>query len=426
MHKSLSFLLFGSFALTVACSSDPAGLPGPDGSGGSGDPGSGGAGPGAGGDAPGAGGDQTAGGGESGGGPNNGIGGGASGGDGSGGVPPIGGGGGGGTSAGGSPSGGAPGGTGGGGTTIPGGRFSCPPGSENLTPTLGTATLVPGTMPEMPGNSNSIVEGPVWREGKLYFSQMRDYGPLNPSRLMVYDGTTFSELIPIVVDPENPQMALSHAGTNGLALGGDGKLYGASHLVGGIVSFDLSANPPASTTVIAQFERNRLNSPNDLAIRSDGTIYFSDPDWQCMGGECPQTKNRVYSYSGGTLKEIPTDHMKPNGVSLSPDEAWLYVTGDGTMVRYPVMGDSVGTPEPFGNITGGDGMAIDCAGNIYVAANGFLQVLSKEGTPLGSITALGQATNAAFGGPDSKTLYITVMQPAGIYRVDVGVPGFPY
>lgn len=409
----------GSFSLSVACSSEPAG---PGGSGGSGDPGSGGAGPNAGGTNPGAGGGESSGGAESGGGPN--ASGGASGGSGSGGAPTAGaGGGGGGESAGGSPSGGTSGGTGG----SPGGnRFACPAGSESLTPTLGAATIAPGTLPAMPSSWNSIVEGPVWREGKLYFSQMRDYGPLNPSRLMVYDGTTFSELIPIVVDSQDPQTILSHAGTNGLALGVDGKLYGASHLVGGIVSFDLSATPPSSTTVIAQFENNRLNSPNDLAIRSDGVIYFSDPDWQCMGGTCPQTKNRVYSFSNGTLKEIPTDHMKPNGVSLSPDEAWLYVAGDGTMVRYPVAGDSVGTPEPFGNVTGGDGMAIDCAGNIYVAANGNVQVLSKEGTPLGTITVGGQATNAAFGGSDAKILYITVMQPAGIYQVDVGVPGYPY
>lgn len=419
MRRFFPLVLVGSVALSVSCSPEsssgggtgggvsPAGGNNP-GSGGAGPSGSGG-GSSTGGGGPGAGG-GTADGGSSTGGTTGGAGGAESASGGSGGT---------------SPSGGAGGtdGSGGAGNTL----FKCPDGSSAMSPTLGAAQAAPGSLPAMPGNWNSILEGPVWREGKLYLSQMRDYGPLNPSRLLSYDGGSFTEIIPIVVDPQNSQTIISHAGTNGLAVAGDGRLFSANHAVGGIVAIDPDKSPPETQTIVAEFNGQRLNSPNDITIRSDGVIYLSDPDWQCMGGTCPQTKNRVYYYAEGALHEIPTDHMKPNGVTLSPDESTLYVGGDGSLVSYPVMANgSVGAATPFGNLTGTDGMAVDCAGNIYAAVGGDITVLSPSGTPLGTISVAGDATNAAFGGPEMTTLYVTTMGPAGLFRLDVGIPGFPY
>lgn len=418
MRTLLPVALTSSLLLSFACSSEPGGTEGTGGSApgtGGENPGSGGAnstggvGPGTGGAGPETGGALPSGGSAAGGAP-----------EGTGGAAPAGG------------SGGVPTSGGTGGTTSTGGSgnsaFQCPQGSSELTPTLGTATAAPGTLPAMPANWTSILEGPVWRDGKLYLSEMRDYGPLNPSRLLSYDGAAFTELIPIVVDPQNTQTIVSDAGINGMAVAGDGRLFAASHAVGGIVAIDVTKTPIERTTIVAEFNGLRLNAPNDLTIRSDGVVYLSDPDWQCMGGTCPQPKNRVYYYAGGTLREIATDHMKPNGIALSPDESTLYVGGDGTLVSYPVMSDgSVGTASPFGNLTGIDGLAVDCAGNVYAALNGDITVLSPSGTSLGVITVPSdQTTNAAFGGPENKTLYITATKPAALFMIDVGIPGYPY
>lgn len=334
----------------------------------------------------------------------------------------------GGTSSGGTASGGAgSGGAGSGGTGSGGGSnvvFTCPSGSESMTPNLsGTPEPLPGTFPPPAGddaNAMSIIEGPVWIDGTLFLSQIRNYGPPNPAQILKHNGTGYELWMPDSL-------------TNGIALRGDGMILAASHGVGGLVEIDPTAATPSGTTVIAEYMGSRLNSPNDLVIRSDGNVYFTDPDYQC-GDSCPhQTDNRVYRYpaGGGDLEAITTNHTEPNGITLSLDETKLYVAGPNGIEVYTLDAGGAVTagPDPFNDmpLSGVDGLSIDCAGNIYAAANGELAVLDSEGAPIGSpVTVPNQTTNVAFGGASGTVLYITTMSNAGVYTLDVGIPGSPY
>lgn len=315
---------------------------------------------------------------------------------------------------------GAGGGSGGAGSAV----FVCPPGSESLSPTLAAPTALPGTLPPPAGddpNANTIVEGPLWLDGALYLSQFREYPPF-PGQVLRHTGTAFEVFVPAV-------------DTNGLAVQGDGLIVAAGYGVGGLLLIDPEAAPPSTTTLIAEYMGSRLRGPNDLAIRSDGNIYFSDPDYQC-GSPCTyQTESRIYRLpaGAGALEVIPksASNTNPNGILLSIDESTLYVSGPAGIDSYALDANGAVTsgPTAFGSgLSNVDGLAKDCAGNIYAAANGDIAVLSPAGTPVGSgtITVPNETTNAAFGGPNRTVLYITTRAQAGVYSVDLGIPGFPY
>jgi gluconolactonase len=295
-----------------------------------------------------------------------------------------------------------------------------------MTPTLtGTPTALPGTLPPPAGsdvNANSIMEGPVWIDGTLYLSMIREYGgngQPTPAQILEHDGSGYLLWMPDSL-------------TNGLAVQADGMILAASHGVGGLVELDPSAATPTGTTIIAEFMGDRLNSPNDLVIRSDGNVYFTDPDYQC-NPDCTQADTRVYRYpaGGAALEEIPTGHNNPNGITLSLDETKLYVAGPGGIEIYTLDAGGAVTagPDPFNDVAlnSVDGLGRDCAGNIYAAANGELTVLDPDGAQVGStITVPNQTTNVAFGGASGTVLYITTMSSAGVYTLDVGIPGYPY
>jgi gluconolactonase len=306
--------------------------------------------------------------------------------------------------------------------------FTCPAGSDGLVPTLaGKTTSLVANAPNLDGESetNGFLEGPVWIDGKLYVSQLRVYGDQPPARILVLDGTTLSEFIP-------------NSGTNGLAYDGV-KLLAASHADHGIVSFTL-ASPSVKAIIANSFDidpssgdpAQGFNSPNDLTVRSDGNIYFTDPNYQC-GGNCPQgsTNSRVYRIApGGEISVIPSLHQQPNGISLSPDEATLYVGGTGGLEKYPLGADgSVGARADFASsVTGVDGMTVDCSGNVYAAINSQqkITVVKADGTVLPDSIGVGVAvTNVAFGGADHQTLYVTTYSKA-LHSVQLDVPGYPY
>jgi len=231
-------------------------------------------------------------------------------------------------------------------------------------------------------------------------------------------------------------VAMADAGSNGLAVDGAGVLFGAVHADGSISRFDLDAG--TRTPVATSYMGNRFNSPNDLAIRSDGNIYFSDPNYQAPSSQ-PQSQTRVYRVAPGTnaVSVVDATLTQPNGVTLSLDENTLYVSSNSGIMKYPVMSDGstgTGTQLSSANV---DGMTMDCAGNLYGAlinSGGTVVVFAPDGTQIDQgmlkVTGTTQITNVAFGGPDHKTLYITAQgngsQGQGLFKVDLAFPGMPY
>jgi gluconolactonase len=259
------------------------------------------------------------------------------------------------------------------------------------------------------------LEGPVWIAGALYVSEIADTGTPPDARVLKYTPGTGVEVF------------IENAGTNGLAVGPDGALYGAVHTSGTISRFDLQ-NPQAAPTVVAgMYDGIRFNSPNDLTFRDDGVLYFTDPDWQA--GSERQAEERAYWVSTeGAITPIDGAPSKPNGITLSPDQNTLYIAGTSDLMAFPVNTDgSVGTGSPFGTgHSGNDGMGVDCAGNLYVTEESNVVVLSPAGDVIGSLSVASGVTNVAFGGSSGTTVYITKLNPPELYEVDVGIPGYPY
>lgn len=213
--------------------------------------------------------------------------------------------------------------------------------------------------------------------------------------------------------------------SNGLGLDAQGRLIASEH-DNRRVSRTLADG--TVVTVADRWQGKRLNSPNDNITRSDGTIYFTDPSYGVPTGQ-----TRELDFQGvfrvdpaGMLHLESRDMNRPNGVALSPDEKTLYVddTADGLVRKFPVRPDgSLGPPTIFAPATGGggDGMAMDDAGNLYVTTNVGVTVYKPSGMTWGTISVPEVPTNCTFGGPDRKTLYITA--PTSIYRVTLRVPG---
>jgi gluconolactonase len=296
----------------------------------------------------------------------------------------------------------------------------CPPGpfGEPL-PSGVTAQRVTGVPPADAFNQNNSVfgniEGAVWSDGAIYVSEI---GPgSNPPASRILKVTPAGVV----------SIARSDSGTNGLAVAEGGALYGASHKLGGLVEIQLGM---PDRVLVDRYEGERLDSPNDLAIRRDGVVYFSDPSYQAPA-PLPQTATRLYRWSAPAgiiaLDTLP----QPNGVTLSLDESKLYVSTASNVYVYPVNGDgSLGAAQLF-NAGGSDGMVLDCAGNLYVTRKGSVVVLRPNGAQLGQIDVSGvqSVTNVAFGGDDRRWLFITALgtgSQKGLFKVRLQVPGLPY
>jgi gluconolactonase len=274
----------------------------------------------------------------------------------------------------------------------------------------------------VPDNNFFILEGPVWVGDALYLSEI---GPGNVSQI---DRFTLPRTF--------ERGVFTNTGSNGLAVDAGGDLVLAAHDVGGISRLTL----PGGAITRGNQKRNgqRFNSPNDLVIRGDDNIYFTDPDFQSPSGRI-QGGTFVYRIAPplgtGEITVVDQNVDNPNGVTLSPDGSMLYISASGVLREYSL--DAAGVPTPAGDLVngfnGGDGMAIDCAGNIYAVQNGdrIISVFSPAGERLGTIGPIGQqgVTNAAFGGPNRTTLFITTFSGngnTGLFSVELNVPGLPY
>jgi gluconolactonase len=183
-----------------------------------------------------------------------------------------------------------------------------------------------------------------------------------------------------------------------------------------------------------RFEGKRLNRPNDVVCRSDGSIYFTDPGLRVPLAQRELPYAAIYRVDQSGAVSMLADFEYPNGLAFSPDERTLYVANtrwaqyihaleigaDGAMVRRRIFAD-MSSDETDGVP---DGMKVDVQGRVYCTGPGGTWVFAPDGTRLGIIRTPEVPANLAFGGPDLRTLFFTAR--TSVYSLRVKVPGQPH
>jgi gluconolactonase len=269
------------------------------------------------------------------------------------------------------------------------------------------------------GGDNGPAEGPVWWKegGYLLFSDIH-----NNRRMKYTPGQGAVEF----KKPTNR--------ANGLTRDLQGRLLACEGDGRRVIREELDGTP---TVVASSFQGRRLNRPNDVVVKSDGAIYFTDP-WTGNGipDQTDLTYAGVYRVSPdlGTLTLLVNDFLIPNGLAFSPDESVLYIIDSrrGQIRAFDVLPNGTlakQTDRVFADLRGSepggpDGMKVDTAGNVYSGGAGGIYILDPKGKKLGRIVhGYPATTNIGFGGDDWKTLYFTSRAYLGAVNVKIaGVP----
>ena len=269
------------------------------------------------------------------------------------------------------------------------------------------------------GGAQGPAEGPLWwkESGYLLFSDIHN------NRRMKYQPGAGATLFQ---EPTNR--------ANGLTRDLQGRLIACEHDSRRVTRQELDG----SITVVANsFQGRRLNRPNDVVVKSDGCIYFTDP-WTSPAApeQWDLTFAGVYRVTPdlGTLSLLIDDFVLPNGLAFSPDESIVYIndTRRGHIRAFDLLPNGMlakHTDRVFADLRGPepgvpDGMKVDVEGNVYCGGAGGIWVMDKTGKKLGRIVHGAPATtNLAFGGDDWKTIYLTSRNHLG--SVKVKIPGVP-
>ncbi len=282
--------------------------------------------------------------------------------------------------------------------------------------------LAPGLDAIVPADAvfEILADGHDWTEGPVWVPALQSLLYSDVPRNAIYrwrEGDTAS----VWLTPSGytaPAPRGGETGSNGLALDPAGRLVLAQHGDRRIARLEAPWDRPAPifVTLTDRFQSQRYNSPNDVAVRRNGDVYFTDPPYGLEHGvDDPARELAVYGVyrvaTDGSVTLLIRDLSRPNGIAFSPDQRTLYVansdpaqpvimaydvTDDGSLANGRVLFDSWG-----------DGMAVDQRGNLYVTSgtSGVL-VLAPDGTHLGSLVTGERTSNCAFG-DDGSTLYVT-------------------
>jgi gluconolactonase len=284
--------------------------------------------------------------------------------------------------------------------------FVCPDGPfGNPLQGMGAVQSV-----EAPGTSFfAFIEGPVWvgSRNRLFFSDNAS----GPERIWQIDAPFTT-----------PSIFMPDSGSNGLAVDNEDQLLVADQSDRRITRVD-----PTSAAILETVVPAGNHTPNDLVLRSDENLYFTDPN---SGGRGLYRASPSGQLDGPfSQSNTPNAPGAPNGVVLSPDENTLYV-GDvqqnfvATLALEADGAIDTASAELFVRTTGDtvDGMAVDCAGNLYVGTRTGVEVYAPDATLIGTVPT-GESSNATFGGADRRTLFVT--SRSVLKFVTLGVPGLP-
>jgi gluconolactonase len=233
--------------------------------------------------------------------------------------------------------------------------------------------------------------------------------------------------------------------TNGHAREADGSLLHCSHGQRAIVRtrFGPGLQPLGDEVVVSHWQGRRLNSPNDIVVKSDGTIWFTDPPYGILSdheghradseiGACHVFR---FDPARGALRIVSDFLEHPNGLAFSPDESVLYVSDTSAAVRTDgggnhhivafdmIDGQDLANPRIFAAITPGlaDGFRVDVHGHLYTSSEDSVQVYAADGTRIGRIPVPEKVGNLTFGGVDGNELYICAS--SSLYRITLATRG---
>ena len=292
---------------------------------------------------------------------------------------------------------------------------------EQMAPELGAIIDTNQQIRELAtgfGGDIGPAEGPLWwAEGKYLL-----FDDIQTARRMKY---TPGQGVSVAMQKTNE--------ANGLTRDLQGRLISAEHLTRRVTRTE----PDGSITVVANsFQGKRLLRPNDVVVKSDGSIYFTDPGGPLAPEQWDMSKAGVYRVSAdlGSMTLLTDDFLGPNGIAFSPDESVLYVNDSRrrhvrSFAMQPNGTLAMQTDRVFVDLNGAepgvpDGMKVDSAGNVYTGGAGGLYIMDKTGKKLGRIVhGLPATTNMAFGGDDWKTLYFTTR--SSLNMVSLKIPGMP-
>ena len=271
-------------------------------------------------------------------------------------------------------------------------------------------------------------EGPVYvpPEDALYFTTLPEPGErprVDIKRLALESGE-------ISVVRRDANVA------NGMALAADGRLVVCEQDPARVTLVDPATGE--AETLVDSWAGLRLNSPNDVVAKSDGSVWFTDPSYGFLQGfrPPPEVGDYVYRYDpdSGRLTVVADSFDKPNGLAFSPDESVLYVSDSGAnqepgsyyvdrphhIVAFDVLdGRHLGPGRLFAVTAPGfpDGLKVDSAGRVYASASSGVQIFSPAGDPIDEIDLPG-AVNFTFGGPARAVLYVTTDDAVWAVQLD--------
>jgi len=281
---------------------------------------------------------------------------------------------------------------------------------------------------------DTIFDGPVWvrgkRSGYLLFSDVPGdvIDRWNP------DGGVSVYLRNIFTGKDRSEAFRSFGyqqfvmiGSNGITLDRRGRVVYCAYSAGEIVRLEADGS---RTVLASRFATWRLNSPNDLVYKSDGSLYFTDSRASSKRSDGVGVPHEgLYVLRAGRVQLLSKDIDHPNGLVFSPDEKYLYVanTRQKNILRFDVQREGLTNASVFIDMNSDrelgapDGLKIDKRGNIYSTGPGGVWIISPSGRHIGTILTPKQITNLAFGGDDSRTLYMT--GTGRLYRITLKIAG---